>query len=43
MAVDRGEWQRELAAHDQLFAKVGAKRPAALVAERERLGARLGV
>jgi phosphoenolpyruvate carboxykinase (GTP) len=43
MTVDRGEWQRELAAHDQLFGKVGPKQPPALVAERQRLGSRLGV
>ena len=43
MAVDRGEWQRELAAHDQLFGKVGSKQPPALTAERQRLGTRLGV
>jgi phosphoenolpyruvate carboxykinase (GTP) len=42
MKVDRALWTRELAAHDQLFAKLGAKRPAALAAERERLGGRLG-
>jgi GTP-dependent phosphoenolpyruvate carboxykinase len=42
MTVDRQSWNRELAAHDQLFAKLGAKRPAALTAERQRLGKRLG-
>ena len=41
MRVDRAQWQRELASHDELFAKLGAKRPAALQAERERLGKRL--
>jgi phosphoenolpyruvate carboxykinase (GTP) len=41
MDVDRTQWQRELASHDALFAKLGPKRPAALQAERERLGARL--
>jgi len=41
MRLDRSQWQRELASHDELFAKLGAKRPAALQAERERLGARL--
>ena len=41
MHVDRAQWQRELASHDELFAKLGAKRPAALQAERERLGKRL--
>ena len=43
MRVDRAQWQRELVSHDELFAKLGAKRPAALQAERERLGARLSV
>ncbi len=41
MKVDSGMWTRELAAHDQLFAKLGAKRPAELTAERARLGSRL--
>jgi phosphoenolpyruvate carboxykinase (GTP) len=41
MRLDRSQWQRELASHDELFAKLGTKRPAALQAERERLGARL--
>jgi phosphoenolpyruvate carboxykinase (GTP) len=41
MRVDAEMWRRELAAHDELFAKLGAKRPAALTAERARLGARL--
>jgi hypothetical protein len=39
--VDRAAWVRELAAHDQLFARLGDKRPPALAAERERLGGRL--
>ena len=42
MSVDRSEWRFELAAHDQLFGKLGAKKPAALTAERNGLGARLG-
>jgi phosphoenolpyruvate carboxykinase (GTP) len=41
MNVDCGQWQRELASHDELFAKLGAKRPSALQAERERLGSKL--
>ena len=41
MRVDRAQWERELAEHDALFAKVGAKRPAALGAERDRLARRL--
>ena len=41
MNLDCAQWQRELVSHDELFAKLGAKRPAALQAERERLGDRL--
>jgi len=41
MTHDRAQWERELAAHDELFAKLGSKRPAELVAERARLAARL--
>jgi phosphoenolpyruvate carboxykinase (GTP) len=43
MSVDPALWRRELEAHDQLFAKLGGKRPSALMAERARLGARLSV
>jgi phosphoenolpyruvate carboxykinase (GTP) len=43
MKVDHDMWTRELTAHDELFAKLGAKRPAALAAERARLGERLGI
>ena len=41
MTHERAQWERELAAHDELFAKLGQKRPAELVAERERLARRL--
>jgi len=41
MALDRTKWNEELAAHDALFAKLGAKRPPALAAERESLAHRL--
>jgi phosphoenolpyruvate carboxykinase (GTP) len=41
MRVDRAQWERELVSHDVLFAKLGAKRPAALQAEREALAQRL--
>ena len=41
MAVDTPMWKRELSAHDELFAKVGAKLPQALTSERKRLGGRL--
>jgi phosphoenolpyruvate carboxykinase (GTP) len=40
MNVDSGQWQRELSSHDELFTKLGAKRPAALQVERQRLGTR---
>jgi phosphoenolpyruvate carboxykinase (GTP) len=43
MKVDKTMWGRELAAHDELFAKLGPKRPGALASERERLGGRLAV
>jgi phosphoenolpyruvate carboxykinase (GTP) len=41
MRVDAAEWGLELAAHDALFARVGEKMPAALIAERKRLGERV--
>ncbi len=41
MRIDRAQWERELAAHDALFDKLGAKRPAALAEERDRLARRL--
>ena len=41
MHVDCAQWERELASHDELFAKLGAKQPAALQSERERLAQRL--
>ncbi len=41
MRLDRAQWERELASHDELFAKLGAKRPAALQSERDRLAQRL--
>jgi phosphoenolpyruvate carboxykinase (GTP) len=43
MSVDPALWRREVEAHDQLFAKLGEKRPAALAEERSRLGGRLAV
>ncbi len=43
MRVDASMWRRELSAHDELFAKLGARRPPALARERQRLGERLGV
>ena len=41
MNLDRAQWQRELASHDELFAKLAQKRPAALQTERQRLGDRI--
>ena len=41
--VDREEWKRELAAHDELFDRLGTRRPVELVHERGRLGHSLGV
>jgi phosphoenolpyruvate carboxykinase (GTP) len=40
-SVDVAQWMRELASHDALFDKLGAKRPSALTIERERMGERL--
>jgi phosphoenolpyruvate carboxykinase (GTP) len=40
--VDEVQWQRELTSHDALFAKLGAKQPSQLAAERRRLAERLG-
>ena len=41
MRADVAPWARELAAHDALFAKLGAKRPSALLTERDKLARRL--
>ena len=41
--IDRDEWSRELASHDELFARIGARRPEAIVAERRALADRLGL
>jgi len=41
MSIDVVQCKRELLSHDALFDKLGAKRPAALSAERQRLGERL--
>jgi len=41
MRVDVARWARELASHDELFAKLGSKQPEPLVAERAKLGLRL--
>ena len=41
MSLDATQWHRELAEHDALFAKVGAKLPRALADERMKLARRL--
>ena len=41
LRVGTPQWARELASHDVLFAKVGAKLPPALQAERDALAQRL--
>ncbi len=41
MRADAEPWKRELAAHDALFVKLGAKRPEVLAAERDKLAKRL--
>ena len=43
MAIDPKSWGRELASHDALFAKLGAKRPSELADERQKLAERLAV
>ena len=43
MVADKAKWAAELVSHDELFAKLAAKKPAELAAERERLGQRLAV
>jgi len=41
MRVDPDRWQQELAAHDALFARLGAKKPVVLARLRERLGTKI--
>lgn len=41
--VDRDEWERELSSHDELFERVGARRPPELDRERRALAGRLGL
>ena len=41
MRADAAPWARELASHDALFAKLGAKLPPPLAAERDQLALRL--
>ena len=42
-AVDRDEWARELASHDDFFSRIGSQQPTELVSERRRLAGRLGL
>ena len=42
-SVDRDEWARELASHDDFFSRVGADRPTELISERHALASRLGL
>ena len=39
MTVDLSLWERELGLHDKFFERLGDKRPAALMSERDRLAA----
>ena len=39
---DKAAWQRELASHDELFAKIADKLPASLKARRQTLGEKIG-
>jgi len=39
---DKAAWQRELASHDELFAKIADKLPASLIACRASLGKKIG-
>ena len=41
MDVNLGLWERELGLHDQFFARLGSKRPEALMSERDRLAGRI--
>jgi phosphoenolpyruvate carboxykinase (GTP) len=41
--IDTREWQRELASHDELLARLGARKPDALIGERARLAKVFGV
>jgi phosphoenolpyruvate carboxykinase (GTP) len=40
MGVDAGQWERELDSHNVLFDRLGDKRPAKLLRERDRLAGR---
>ena len=41
MDVDPAQWERELDSHDEFFGRLGSKRPAALMRQRDRLAGRM--
>ena len=41
MRVERDRWQQELAAHDDLLARLGTKKPPALASLRQQLGVKM--
>jgi len=43
ISLDTAAWKRELASHDELFAKIADKLPSMLKSQRAILGAKLGV
>ena len=43
MEVDLALWERELGSHDRFFERLGAKRPDALMNERDRLAGRIAM
>jgi GTP-dependent phosphoenolpyruvate carboxykinase len=43
MDVDLSQWERELDLHDAFFERLGAKRPNALMSERDRLAGRISM
>jgi phosphoenolpyruvate carboxykinase (GTP) len=43
MDVDLSLWERELNLHDEFFDRLGAKRPVALLSERDRLAGRIAL
>ena len=43
MDVDLRQWKREIDSHDAFFARLGTKRPDALMSERDRLASRMSM
>jgi len=43
MRVDVDQWERELNSHDAFFGRLGAKKPQALMSERDRLAGRMAM